>query len=546
MIKNFKWLFLVSLTFIACNSEDESIVDNNSSDGLPLTSGSANFSKYVSVGNSLTAGFSDNALFKAGQEGSYPNILSQQFKLVGGGDFKIPYTNDNLGGLTFFNNVIQGTRMALNSLTATPNPSPNPNLLYTPGIFPIPGTPTTEITNPAVSAAGPYNNVGVPGAKSFHLLSPTYGLLSGVPSGTANPYFARFMSQSSPVSMLNYATSQSPTFFSLWIGNNDVLSYATSGGTGINQVGNLNPSTYGANDITDPTVFANVYSQLLDGTTGLTKNGAKGVVANIPYVTTIPFFTAVPTNPVPLTATQVGQLNGLFGAMNASLIAHGQAARFQTLQASVLDGNTTTYSKTNPLLIIDESLTYDPTSDFVTLFMGAPFNYPAPTAGFLANLYKNSRHAIGSGSNRDYILLSARGTIGATQPGFPATNNTIGVTYPMPDSSTITFSEAAIIKTATDSYNNTIKSLALAKGLAFVDANAIMSQVANGGIGSNNYVITNAYPTGGAFSYDGVHPCQRGYALIANKFIEAINTTYGSNLKGVDLSKYKIAFPSSL
>ena len=73
-----------------------------------------------------------------------------------------------------------------------------------------------------------------------------------------------------------------------------------------------------------------------------------------------------------------------------------------------------------------------------------------------------------------------------------------------------------------------------------------MSQVANGGIGSNNYVITNAYPTGGAFSYDGVHPCQRGYALIANKFIEAINTTYGSNLKGVDLSKYKIAFPSSL
>ena len=56
MIKNFKWLFLVSLTFIACNNDDETVV-NNTSDGLPLTSGSANFSKYVALGDSFAAGF---------------------------------------------------------------------------------------------------------------------------------------------------------------------------------------------------------------------------------------------------------------------------------------------------------------------------------------------------------------------------------------------------------------------------------------------------------------------------------------------------------
>jgi hypothetical protein len=93
MIKNFKWLLLVSLTFVACSSDDEVGIDPNSSDGLPLTAGTADFSKYVSLGNSLTAGYSDGALFIAGQEGSYPSLLSQQFALVGGGEFKIPFIN---------------------------------------------------------------------------------------------------------------------------------------------------------------------------------------------------------------------------------------------------------------------------------------------------------------------------------------------------------------------------------------------------------------------------------------------------------------------
>ena len=63
MIKNFKWLLLVSLTFVACSSNDDAVVDPNSTDGLPLTAGSADFSKYVSLGNSLCAGYSDGALF---------------------------------------------------------------------------------------------------------------------------------------------------------------------------------------------------------------------------------------------------------------------------------------------------------------------------------------------------------------------------------------------------------------------------------------------------------------------------------------------------
>src|SRR5690606_1992606 len=96
MKKNIKWLFLVSLTIMAaCNNDD----NNNTTEEVPVTPGSAVFTKYVALGDSFAAGYSDNALFKKGQENGYPNILAQQFAAAGGGTFTIPYMNDNKGGL---------------------------------------------------------------------------------------------------------------------------------------------------------------------------------------------------------------------------------------------------------------------------------------------------------------------------------------------------------------------------------------------------------------------------------------------------------------
>jgi lysophospholipase L1-like esterase len=519
MIKNIKWLVLVSLTFVACSSDDEAIVNPNSSDGLPLTAGTADFSKYVSLGNSLTAGYSDSALFIKGQEGSYPNILSQQFALVGGGEFRIPFMNDNIGGFL---------------LGGAPLPGFGPRLYFNgSGPAPVPGTITTELTN---ILTGPFNNMGVPGAKSFHLVAPGYGNIANLSSGQANPYFIRFAS-SPGTTVLTDAVAQSPTFFSLWIGNNDVLSYATSGGVGVNQTGNLNPATYGSNDITDPNVFASVYSTLV---TQLTANGAKGVVANIPYVTSVPYFTTVPTNPIPgLPAPSAGQLNQLFGGINGALAGAGLPPRFVTLVAD--DGNPATV-ETNPLLIIDESLPNISTqiASALTPLLGAT------TAGYLGSIYGQARHASNNTNSRDYILLTARGIIATTQAGAPSPFNTVGVSYPMQDNTTLTASETAEVKIATNAYNATILALATSNDLAFVDANATLNLVANGGITGNGYTLISTYVTGGAFSLDGVHPSPRGYALIANKFMEAINLKYGSNFKGVSFANYSILYPSVL
>ncbi|HRZ73605.1 MAG TPA: G-D-S-L family lipolytic protein [Flavobacterium sp.] len=491
MIKNIKWLFLVSLTIVAC-SDDETVVVNNTSDGLPLTAGSADFSNYVSLGNSLTAGYCDNALFIEGQANSYPAILADQFALVGGGEFKIPYTNDNTGGLLLGGNVIAGPRLYFNGA----------------GPAPVTGIPTTEVST---VLAGPFNNMGVPGAKSFHLLAPGYGNVAGVATGQANPYFVRFASSPS-TTILADAAAQDPTFFSLWIGNNDVLGYATSGGSGTNQTGNFNPATYGPNDITDPNVFANVYTALVDG---MTANGAQGVVANLPYVTTIPFFTTVPHNPVPLNAATAAQLNAGFSAYNNGLL-FAQSVGLLTADEVTRRTISFTASTTNRVVMVDS---------------------------YLTNLAAYGIPSYRQATSEDLVVLPARSFIGTAVGGNPAQIN--GVSVPLADNWILSKDEILEVKTATDAYNATIQSIASAKGLAFVDANALMTQVANGGITADNFTVTSTYVTGGGFSLDGVHPSPRGYALISNEFIKAINATYGSNFKGVSLGSYRILYPEN-
>jgi hypothetical protein len=416
--------------------------------------------------------------------------LAEKFAQVGGGEFKTPFCgDDNLGGLLLLGTPIQGTRLFFNG-SAPVN---------------VPGTPVTEITN---QLTGPFNNMGVPGAKSYHLLAQGYGNLAGVSTGQANPYYARFASTPNS-SIIQDAAAQNPTFFSLWIGNNDVLSYATSGGIGVNQKDNLDPTTYGNNDITSPTVFASAYNELVNA---MTANGAKGVVANIPYVTTIPYFTTVPYNPVPLDAATVALLNanyapyngGLVSAFNAGMITEEEKAK-RTI---------TFVAGKNAVVIVDS---------------------------YLTNLAALSLPSYRQATASDLMVLPAQNFIGTLVNDNPQQVN--GVSVPLADNWVLSKDEIAEIKVAVDAYNASIKSIAEAKGLAFVDANAVMSQVFNGGIRFGNYHLSASYVAGGAFSLDGVHPSARGAALIANKFMEAINAKYGSTFKALDLAKYPIQFP---
>lgn len=481
--------------FAACEPEFENELTNED-----YSAGDADFTRYVAVGNSLTAGFMDGTVFRSGQQYSYPNLLAQQFALVGGGAFTQPsYAEDvnNLGGLP-----LPGfsTRLVIDAAAGGPEP--------------IAGTTTVSLTPQATA----FNNMGVPGAKSFHLLAAGYGNAAGLSAGLANPYFVR-MATSPNTTVLADAMSLNPTFFTNWIGANDVLAYATSGGAGVDQTGNLDPSTYGSNDITDPNVFASVYNTIV---TTLTSNGAKGVVATIPNVTSIPYFTTVPY--APLTADAIGGVANiqalntqLYGPLKQALTAFGAGDRINLLSET----------NPNPLLIKDESLA----NLQVQLTAAFTPSVGAQTAAFIGATYGQARQATAN----DLILLTTSSVIGSAPAGVPAPFNVFGVTYPLQDGHVLTNAEKTLVNTATDNFNATIRAIAESKGLAVADMNAILGslvaglRVEDGQIYTANYFSTERLSTT-LFSLDGIHPNARGYALVASEIIKVINQHYNAHL----------------
>ncbi len=504
--------------FVVSCSDDDPIVDDEMMNEEPVvfTSGTADFSNYVSLGNSLTAGFSDAALFVDGQTASFPNMLASNFALAGGGEFNIPFMADNLGGATLGGQQILGNRLILSFASGSPAP------------VPVQGQGTTEISN---VLSGSFNNMGVPGAKSFHLLAPGYGNVAGVAAGLANPYFARFAS-SPNTTILADAAAQNPSFFTLWIGNNDILGYATAGGDGVNQLGNLDPSTYGGSDISDPNVVAGSIQAILQT---LTANGAKGVIANIPDVSTIPFLTTVPFNPLDPTnpdfGPQIATLNAQFAGLNQvfdALQVPERRIEFATDAASAV-------------IIKDESLA--DLSVQITQTLQA-VGTDAGTAAVLGFLYGQARQATAD----DLLVLTSQTAIAqlntdafatlqqlglpAEQAGQLAVN---GITFPLEDRWVLTPAEQAEVNATVIAYNEAIAGLASQFDIAIVDANSLLIELGVSGFTLADGSVVNAdFGTGGGFSLDGVHPSPRGYAILANAFVEAINTKYGSNLPGVN------------
>lgn len=486
----------LGLLFISC-SDDDTIPEEMTMtpDPVVYTSGSADFSNYVALGNSLTAGFSDAALFRAGQVASFPNMLAQNFALAGGGDFNIPFMADDLGGATLGGQQILGNRLILSFTSGSPAP------------VPVSGQGTTEISN---VLSGSFNNMGVPGAKSYHLLAPGYGNLAGVPVGAANPYFARFAS-SPNTTILADAAAQNATFFSLWIGNNDVLGYVTAGGAGVDQTGNLDPSTYGGSDISDPMVVAGA----IDGVIQTMKaNGANGVIANLPDVTSIPFLNTVPHNPIPLDAATAGLVNGAYAAYNQALLAFSTNQNplgTPLISPEEAARRTITFEAgaTNAAVIIDEDLTD------LTAISPALISMRQATAD-------------------DLLTLTSSSFIGTlANPADPTSIN--GVAVPLGDQWVLTPEEQATANTALVAYNQIIASLAAQYDLAFVDANTLLVELGTNGFTlADGSVVTSDFGTGGGFSLDGVHPSPRGYAILATAFTEAINTKFGSNLPAVN------------
>ncbi len=252
-----------------------------------------------------------------------------------------------------------------------------------------------------------------------------------------------------------------------------------------------------------------------------------------------------------LTVSGVNQVNALntqlYGPLHSALTYLGQGSRINLLATS---GN-------NSMLMVDETLTdiSVPLGQVITqglILQGVPAPQASAQGTILGQVFGQTRQTLPT----DLICLSASSRIGKlpSQPidgvssPIPSLLGQLGVTFPLPDRYVLLPSEVTEIQIATDAYNVTIQNAVTANSaqIALVDAKSVMNQLTTTGIVYNGYTMTSTYITGNSFSLDGVHPSPKGYALIANKFLEAINAAYGSNFKGVDLGLYRILYPASL
>ncbi|GAB2578188.1 SGNH/GDSL hydrolase family protein [Spirosoma areae] len=261
---------LIGLT--ACTNND---IDPAAGSSETPDRGTADFTKYVAIGNSLTAGFADAGLYRDGQLNAYPSILAGQFKTVGGGDFVQPLFSEAQAAGSGYRKLIRVPSLADPSSLLTSIGTVAPGAVR--GMGPTGSPLYTKFTSAN-------QNLGVPGIQVANVLSANYGSAAG------NPYFERLLADQAPATTYFQYVSDNlngATFYSCWLGNNDALSYAQSGGV---------------SPLTPTALFTTNFTAMMNK---LAEGGRKGVVIGIPNITTAPLFS---TLTVPVVVVQLNVL----------------------------------------------------------------------------------------------------------------------------------------------------------------------------------------------------------------------------------------------
>lgn len=133
-----------------------------------------------------------------------------------------------------------------------------------------------------------------------------------------------------------------------------------------------------------------------------------------------------------------------------------------------------------------------------------------------------------------YVLLSATSLM-AEGHGIPTALGGKGT--PLPNEVFLDPGEVNSIRDRVTQNNQAIKEICGAAGIPVVDMNALLNKVANQELIVGGVILTSKFLTGGVFSYDGVHPSDLGYAVVANEWIRVINAN-GGNLAEINLAPF--------
>lgn len=410
--------------------------------------GNADFSKTIAVGGNFLAGYQNGALFEKGQKLSIPALLAQQFQLVGGIRFNQVLMPDNNGlGLNikpwesnFVTPSLLGYKTDCKGVTAL---SPLKNTIS-----------QNDATPYLVGVAGNSNqSITVPYAGIADYFSPSLG--NSFSSGNKNPYYHRIASYPGISTMFEDAKNQKASFAIVWVGMEDIYNYASTGGA--------------QGSIPSVSVFSMYLDSLLKG---ITANGAKGIIANIPDFRVFPYYTLVKWDNAVLTKVQADSLNDVYVPAGLSHI-------------NFVEGR-------NGFIIED----INEATGYRQLHAGEYLTLSVPLDSMKCNKYGLLVNII----NDRYALDSV---------------------------------EVSEIDLAIASYNAVIQQKAAQYNFAFADMNTYFKNVESG-IKWDGADFNSVFVSGGFFSLDGYHPNQKGYALITNEFIKAINEKYQSVIPTVN------------
>jgi len=509
-MKNLKIYLFALLAFIfviqSCDEEEELIAQLEAENPLPGevtgTPGEIDASNYVSIGNSIAAGFQDGALYTDAQNQSFATFLGTQLQVtgVGGGTFNVPSINseNGLSGVNPGGGFFGRFELSLSQLRPVPT--------------------TGEVPGAFEGDKSALNNFAVPGMR---MVDASRSEL------VSNGLYARFASSPGVSTVLGDALAANPTFFTFELGANDVLGYATGGGISEAQ-------------ITDAVEFQTSVQASLSA---LVASGAKGVVMNVPLMLTAPYFRAIPYNAVPLSPELAATLNGAFAGFNSVLAGMVQATLITQDEA---DRRTVSYAAgANPLLIFDDALEdLGPKFDMLGL--------PAATRAGLEP-YRQSRPAVPT----DLPLLTAATEI--QRDIFGNGQLLSGISYPIGDGFVLTQAEQVNVITARATYNGIISAViagintgAGSTVLAEYDINVQMADIAGltpalaaqlalspaaiaaadgvRGIVVEGVTLAPDFSPNGVFSTDGIHPNPRGHGIVANAMIDVINAAFGATI----------------
>jgi hypothetical protein len=310
------------------------------------------------------------------------------------------------------------------------------------------------ITANTFSGEALYHNFGIPGMRASHVISPNYAQF--------NPFFARIAS-SNTVTPLQDVLSINPTFFAVYLGMEECLSYARTGGA----VDNM------------PSIdeFGSAYATIVQE---MTSNGAKGVLATIPDVRTMPYFRTIPFNGLNTDAASTNLLNLVYGPLGFV---------FQV--------------GANPFMIQDPDADND--------FQVRPL------------------------SSSEFLLLNV--------PLDSVKCHQMGSVNPLRNEFVLTNAEQDYLLSRIDAYNQAIRNIAITYNVAVVETNTFYQNLFSG-FTYNGVAYSAQFVSGGAFSLDGLHLNAKGNALLANLFIEVINKHYAASIPALNAGAYNgVLFP---